>query len=269
MCDVNVLQFIGLPLLDCTTVCVSSGGDRCEGHNHSNSLNEHRSHQESWSPITPCVNKVTFDRNMGFVTRNSSSLSLPINLPVDTSDPDQYIKLAIAVKTSGHPNYKGLRVPLRSTFNLEYLKQEIKDHHDQILLDYLTFGFPLGIDPSLEICCNATENHTSAKQFPEGIDEYITIEREFGALLGSFNCIPHPDFTWSPLMTRPKGSGRRVILDLNYGDFSGNKATCKETYDGTPFTLKLPKLDDLVPTLMDLGDNAHLLICTTLLTLFI
>ena len=78
-------------------------------------------------------------------------------------------------------------------------------------------------------------------------------------MLGPFDGIPHPDFTWSPLMTRPKGSGRRVILDLTFGDFSVNKATCKESYDGIPFTLKLPKLDDLVPTLMDLGDDTRLL----------
>ena len=101
---------------------MSSGGDRCEGHVDSNSLNEHRSHQESWSPVTPIVNKVAFDRNVGFVTENSSCLPLPINLPVDISDPDQYIKLAVAVNTSGLPNYKGLHVPLRSSFNLEYLK---------------------------------------------------------------------------------------------------------------------------------------------------
>ena len=96
-------------------------------------------------------------------------------------------------------------------------------------------------------------------QFPEATQEYIAFEREFGTLLGPFNDVPHPTVTWSPLMTRHKGSVRRVILDLTYGDFSVNKATCKETYDGTPFTLKLPKLDDLVPTLMDLGDDARLL----------
>ena len=47
-------------------------------------------------------------------------------------------------------------------------------------------------------------------------------------------------------MTRPKGSGRHVILDLSYGDYSVNKATEHAQYDDTPFQLKLPNLDGLV-----------------------
>ena len=38
-------------------------------------------------------------------------------------------------------------------------------------------------------------------------------------------------------MTRLKGLGRRVILDLSYGDYSVNQATDKDLYDGRPFQL--------------------------------
>ena len=59
-------------------------------------------------------------------------------------------------------------------------------------------------------------------------------------------------------MTRPKGAGRRVILDLSFGDHSVNKATERTQYDYTPFQLKLPSLDSLVDTLNNLGDNARI-----------
>ena len=88
--------------------------------------------------------------------------------------------------------------------------------------------------------------------------DYIKSELALGALLGPFDHQPHPCFTLSSLMTRPKGSGRRVILDLSFGDHSVNKATEHTQYDHTPFHLKLPNLDGLVHTLNILGDSARL-----------
>ena len=57
-------------------------------------------------------------------------------------------------------------------------------------------------------------------------------------------------------MTHPKGKGRSVILDLSFGDFSVKKARRSDVYDGLPFTLNLPKLDYLIPTLNKLGSDA-------------
>ena len=219
----------------------------------------HRSHQESWSPSVNTVNKDSFDSNIGFITESTSCLSLPVKAPVNMADPQEYLELASAVEASGVPNYKGLCVPLPSSFNLKYIEKEIQDYNDQILLDYLRFGFPLGINKNKDIKNNATENHTSANQFPQAIEEYISAEINYGALLGPFDHPPHTNFTWSPLMTRPKGLGRRVILDLSFGEFSVNRATNKECYDGFPFTLKLPRLEALIPTLMALGKDARLL----------
>ena len=64
-------------------------------------------------------------------------------------------------------------------------------------------------------------------------------------MLGPFEKVPRPEFTWSPLMTVPKGLGRRVILDLSYDDYSVNQATDKDIYNGSPFLLSLPSLDQL------------------------
>ena len=97
------------------------------------------------------------------------------------------------------------------------------------------------------------DNHSSANEYAQEVDAFLCKEMKEGALFGPFDEEPHPAFTWAPLMTRPKGSGRRVILDLTYGDHSVNNYTDKCCYDGTPFSLTLPTLDALIPTLRDLG----------------
>ena len=111
------------------------------------------------------------------------------------------------------------------------------DYHDKVVLDYIKFGFPLGIARRSHIVSNSTENHASAKTYSDEVSSFISDELAFDALLGPFKRKPHPLFTWSPLMTRPKGSGRRIILDLSYGEGSVNKATDKDTFDGRPFKL--------------------------------
>ena len=256
--DLNVVRYTGLPLVKMKLNDKLCGGDCCEVQSKAVSGLMHRSHQKSRSSVVH-KNNVKFDNTMGFVTTNTLCSALPVNVPVHISDPAAYLHLASAVKDSGVPNYMGMRVPLPSTFDLEYIKQEICGYHAQKLLEYLTFGFPLGLDPKVLIASNANDNHASAVQHAEAIDEYIAVEKEQGALLGPFKCKPHAEFTWSPLMTRPKGSGRRVILDLSFGEYSVNKATLKGVYEDKEFTLKLPRLDDLIPTLTALGQDARLM----------
>ena len=149
-------------------------------------------------------------------------------------------------------------MPLPSGFNWEYTKQQIQDYHDKVILDYIKFGFPLSITPDRLIKSNAEDNHSSAKAYPKEVTQFIQEELSHDALFGPFDQIPHPAFTWAPLMTRPNGSGRRIILDLSYGDFSLNKATHKNCFDGDPFTLKLPSLDHLLPDLERWGADARL-----------
>ena len=114
------------------------------------------------------------------------------------SDHKQYLALVEAVLQSGVPNYRGVRVPLNSTFNLQYLKEMTVDYHDKILIDYLTFGFPLGLAEGACIRSSSKDNHASALNFPEAVEQYIVAEKKEGTLLGPFQVIPHKQFTWSP-----------------------------------------------------------------------
>ena len=216
-------------------------------------------HQESWSPTcNENKDELQFDSHIGFVTNKTTLSNLPCNLPVDMDDPSAYLRAVDLILASGVPNYRGVRIPLASGFNWEYIEQHIRDYHDKIVLDYIKFGFPLSIMTDQVIEPGAKDNHTSAKAYSGEVSHFISEELEHKALLGPFDQVPHPDFTWAPLMTRPKGSGRRVILDLSYGDFSLNKATDRLKFDDRPFSLKLPSLDHLLPDLEKWGSEARL-----------
>ena len=131
-------------------------------------------HQENRSPVCTLIdNKThcTLNRNTGFVA-------------IDTQR-----AVDIILKT-GAPNCRGgggLIFPLQSSFSWEYLESIAVDYHDKMLLEYIKYGFPLGLSDNHEIRCNATSNHSSATQFPEAIDEYLTTETAHGALLGPFS----------------------------------------------------------------------------------
>ena len=253
--DRNVVQYIGLPLLNLKHIlCGEPNVSTRKSHNVVVS-----GHQESWSPECS-ENKVVnlFDKNVGFVIDKSQLVDLPCNTPLDMDDPTAYLKVVDRVLASKLPNYRKVRIPLPSGFNWDYIEQHIQDYHDKIILDYIKFGFPLNIDNNCPIKSNAQDNHASAKAYAGAVSQFIQEELDHKALFGPFSTSPHPAFTWAPLMTRPKGSGRRVILDLSYGDHSVNKATHKDSFDGSPFALKLPSLDHLIPDLEKWGSNARL-----------
>ena len=257
--DFKVNAFVGVPLLK-----LSFNNSMLCGMDHVRcdlGKADIRSRQESRSTTLNIVNKVNnrlFNRNTGFVVNDTSRVKLPEQDPIDVNDPVAYLQAASAIRDSGVPNYRGARIPLRSSFNWAYLEENISGYHDQRLFDYIKFGFPLGLNHLPDIKLNAETNHSSATLHPQAVNQYIDLELDHGALLGPFSTPPHPAFTWSPLMTRPKGEGRRVILDLSYGTNSVNKNTHTDLYDNTPFTLKLPNLDSLLPQLEQLDQNARL-----------
>ena len=200
--DIHVYDFIGLPLLNLHTSPLLCGED--QGINtHANVVKNTctRTHQESRSPKS-AVNKIMFNRSVGFVCKDTECNILPACDTVDMPCSADYLHVVSQVLQSGGPNYKGRRVPLASSFDFDFLRSEIHGYHDKRLLDYLTYGFPLGLAENATIKNNADTNHASALQYPEAVQEYITTELSLGALLGPFDHPPHPAFTWSPLMTR-------------------------------------------------------------------
>ena len=170
------------------------------------------------------------------------------------SDSSAYLAAVSDILASGRPNYRGCHIPLPSVFNWKYIEKHIGSYHDGRLLDYLKFGFLLSIQDRSNFRYNATKIHHSAISYSHEIDSFLEKELQEGAIFGPFNEISHPEFMWSPLITRRKGNGRQVILDLSYGENS----TSKETFDESTFKLTLPSLDNLLPALRELGPDARL-----------
>ena len=184
---------------------------------------------------------VTVNKNMGFVVGHSDLSYLPCNAPLDMDEPIAYLQVVDVVLASGSPNYKVARTPLPSAFNWDYIQQHIQGYHEKVVFDYIKFGFPLSVLPGTPIKSNTQDNHA----YPDKVSQFLHEELSHNALFG-------------PLMSRPNGTGHRIILDLSHGDFVVSKVTDREKFDGREFSLKLPSLDHLLPELEKWGPDTRL-----------
>ena len=171
--DKKVRQFVGCPLILVSPV--QKGEPPLNVYTVSSS---HVGHQDSWSPTSRDTNKgnTLFDKNLGFVTDASQLCNLPSQTPLDMKDPQAYFRAVDLVLQSGLPNYKAVRIPLPSAFDWQYLEQQITDYHDKAILDYIEFGFPLSFTRRSDISSNATDNHASARAYPDKVSSFIQDE---------------------------------------------------------------------------------------------
>ena len=88
----------------------------------------------------------------------------------------------------------------------------------------------------------------SACQYPKQVQEYVDEKSNLGALLGPVNDINHEQFQCSPLLTRSRDIDKRwVILNLSHPNgCSVNSQVDKNNFEGSPFILKFPTVDDIV-----------------------
>ena len=177
------------------------------------------------------------------------------------SSTNQYLRIAEIIRHSGLPNYKQVRIPIKSGLNIESWKKYLGDYPDQKLIQYLQYGFLLSIKNPELLRNQQVKNHFSALQHPAAIEEYLAKERSHGAILGPIrdmgNNPKHSVIHCSPLLTRPKDlDKRRVILDLSYPQgLSLNDQVDKLAFDTSKFLLKFPSIDDIVQELCDHGDD--------------
>ena len=121
--------------------------------------------------------------------------------------PDNIYQTFSAVRQAGYPNAKGDCVPLKTGLNVHggesYLRREDQFHG---LLEFIQYGLPSGyIGPVSGT--QVIENHPSATQFPEHIDEFIDKEMAEGVLVGPMQHTPFAACSHiNPLMSRPKAN---------------------------------------------------------------
>jgi hypothetical protein len=112
----------------------------------------------------------------------------------------------------------------------------------------LRFRFPLDINDNSKLVENI-DNHTSAINFPEAVQEYVQTELRYGALKGLDNIMEFNYLHISPLMSSPKDVvARRIILDLSWHKIpvsSVNDCVPENRYLDCEVLLKLPTVDHI------------------------
>ena len=209
------------------------------------------------------VTKVNVDNNCpeksrGFLNHSKADFTFigPDREPVLISDIDQCVAIAKLIQQTGKPNNAAARIPLVSGLNLEAWHKHLADYHDQYLLQYLTFGFPLSLSDPDELNNTHVSNHASALQYPQAIQQYLDKECKAGAMIGTFQKIPDPGFHCSPMLTRPKDKDkRRVIMNLSHPHGSSlNDHVDGKAFDNRPFTLRFSTIDDIATTILATED---------------
>ena len=203
---------------------------------------------------------VEVSKNLVFEDRtlpdNACSLIEPSDFPKS-----YYVDLHLAVKAFKTNNYNGARIPLRhNNINVEkfraYLSQFNYPH--QHILQYIEFGFPLGLwtDAYLVPC---TRNHSSSYSYFTFIDKFISDELLKSGLTGPFSSTPFDNMMLSPLMTaHKKPSSRRAVFDASFGLYSLNKNTPEKVYHEEEYEFSFPKVDDLIDIIAKLGRGCYL-----------
>ena len=202
------------------------------------------------------------DKKFGYLTQAATDFSFigPDREPVEISSIDTLLKVADCILSTGVPNYRAARIPIKSGLNVEAWERHLQDYSDKRVIQYIKFGYPLSLINPHELCNKEVSNHYSACQFPSQVQEYINKEKKLGALLGPIQDISHNQFHCSPLLTRPKdGDNRRVILNLSYPACqSVNDHVDKNEFDHTPFILKFPTIDSIARGICEAGDDVVL-----------
>ena len=164
------------------------------------------------------IEPYTQDTDFGFIPVNV--IDVPLFRPPRILDIDNLHQWAFTVhtlvKASGTYNYNCCRIKVPTELNIKNWRLLCENYHDQRLLDYLEYGFPLYIDRDNFQYSTSGDNHPSVTNFPADVDAYFTNETEHKAILGPCEYIPFP-VHYSPFLSCPKPNDtRRVIVNMSY-----------------------------------------------------
>ena len=157
------------------------------------------------------------------------------------------------------PNYIGARVPLiHTSFKLDVWRKHLIGYKSPELVQFLEFGFPLGLEenPSLS---PSLRNHGSSYQYFPWLDKFFADGLVRGGVTGPCGAVPFDLVMVSPLMTAPKKpSSRRAVFDATYGAQSLNHSTPLEYYLGERISYTYPKIEDFQRLVLKCGQGCFL-----------
>ena len=171
--------------------------------------------------------------------------------------------LHLRVYDTGQYNFQNARIPVKTSLNIITWLQRLEDYHDNIICDFLQYGWPINyVDSSIPLYHYDT--HPSAYAYSDSVEEYIQTELDYGAISGSYRTCPFNGcFVTSPLQTVPKDSTnhdkRRVVIDLSFPlDRSVNSGIPRDQYLGKDFQLSYPTVDTLAALIKKEGQGCYL-----------
>ena len=171
--------------------------------------------------------------------------------------------LALTVSNSGLPNWRGLKVPVKSHLNLHALKQMLKKYPDPWALRGSEYGWPLSRDPALPLSGVTWHNHKSCFQHLDQVNAYFDDEVKFGAIfeLGPAPVKIPPPISTIPLLCVPKPpslSKIRVCGDMSFPPgLSVNDGIPVDQYEGEAYRCRLPSIWDFIAQIREIGlENA-------------
>ena len=159
---------------------------------------------------------------------------------------DYFMDLSFSVKQFGTYNHLGARLKLdHSSINIERFRYLLGPYyHDLHILQFLEYGFPLGLVEDF-VLKPILRNHSSSYDYFTHIDKFLIKELSAGGITGPFLSSPFENLMVSPLMTAPKKPGsRRAVFDASFGDFSLNLNMPEKIYIGEMCEFTFPRVDD-------------------------
>ena len=155
------------------------------------------------------------------------------------------------------PNYLGARVSIpHAKLRINRWRYHLIGYEHAELVQFLQFGFPLGLDSSPELR-SCERNHGSSYMWYGHVDKFICTEISEGGITGPFEKAPWWDIVVSPLMTaHKKVKSRRTVFDATFGDKSLNNATPSDSYLGLPCKYSFLKIEDDKNMILKNGPSA-------------
>ena len=169
---------------------------------------------------------------------------------------DDFLRAHCAIRESGKFNFESCKIPVPTKIRYDRLEESLGDKataKDFRTLALLKYGMPIDCKPGYGIN-KAQKNHFSAVGFSNEVSEYFTKGLKSQALIGPFEKAPIPGLCYSPLMSVPKDTKRRIIVDFSFpAGRSVNDGISAESYLGFAVDFSLPSVQSMASRLNDLG----------------
>ena len=132
------------------------------------------------------------------------------------------------------------------------------DYEDNSVLQFMEFGFPLGLQDDFLLKPVLT-NHSSSYEYYTHVDKFVKNELEKGGMTGLFSTSPFKNVMISPLMTsHKKPCSRRTVFDASFSDYSLNINTPDKFYLDEEYDFSFPKLDNFSELILKYGKGCFL-----------